>query len=154
MALEYGKIFLAGAIVIVAIVASVATYQERTSTNSTHVPTQKISINGVSVLVEMATTPASRQQGLSGRSGLAKGEGMLFVFDRPGEHGFWMKDMHFSLDIIFAAADGSVVSVFSNVSPESYPKSFRPALPALYVLEVPAGFANDHGIAPGSKLVL
>lgn len=79
---------------------------------------------------------------------------MLFVFDEPGHYAFWMKDMRFPIDIIWAGPDGRVVHIEENLSPETYPNSFSSALPAQYVLEVPAGFAQAHAVQLGSTLVI
>lgn len=117
-------------------------------------PQQTITVAGQYIIAEIANSEAQRQQGLSGRSSLAQGHGMLFVFNEPGLYGFWMKDMHFSIDILFADAQGTIVTIASNVAPETFPKSFNPASPALYVLELPAGYAQEHGIGLGSKIVL
>ena len=118
----------------------------------------QVHIGSTAVAVEVADTPAAREQGLSGRASLPEGRGMLFVFDTPGNHGFWMKDMNFSLDIIFADASGTIVTVYQNLSPDSYRKTppdiFYPTAPAKYVLEIPAGFAAAHGIGVGQQLVI
>lgn len=111
-------------------------------------------IGSTTVAVEIADTYEARMQGLSGRSALPQGSGMLFVFEREGEWGIWMKDMQFSIDIIWADTDGRVVSVAHKVSPETYPNAFYPAKPARYVLEVPAGFAASRGIVEGVSLVV
>ena len=111
-----------------------------------------VEIDDVSVQVEIVDTYEERAQGLSGISRLADTEGMLFVFTEDGQHSFWMKDMLFSIDIIWVAADGSVVHIAPSISPDSYPQSFTPPLPARYVLEVRAGFATEHEIGVGSKL--
>ena len=106
-------------------------------------------------MVEVADTESTREQGLSGRLNLPEGQGMLFVFDTDGSWGIWMKDMRFAIDIVWADASGAIVTVSSNVAPDTYPeKSFYPIAPARYVLELPAGFTTAHGIAAGSKLVL
>ena len=118
----------------------------------------QVSVGDTVVRVEVADTEAAREQGLSGRTSLPEGSGMLFVFDAPGTYGFWMKDMNFSLDMIFADVSGKVVTVDQNLSPESYyqnpPQTFYPSAPAKYVLEVPAGFAAAHGIAAGGSFVV
>ena len=117
-------------------------------------PVTQLTIGTTTLQVEMATTEDQEQQGLSGRSGLPVGGGMLFVFDPPRIPGFWMKDMLFPLDIIFINGEGRVVTVHKNVAPETYPAVFRPSAPAHYVLEVPAGFADAHTIAEGAKVVV
>ncbi len=116
-------------------------------------PSDQVKIAGVALDVYVADTPAERQRGLSGRDGLADDEGMLFVFEEDGRHTFWMKDMHFAIDIIWIAADGTVVSVVHNATPDSYPdRTYSPSDPARYVLEVNAGFAARHQIEPGNML--
>jgi len=117
-------------------------------------PMGEMTIGSTTLTVEIASTPAEQQAGLSGRPSLALGHGMLFVFGTPGEYGFWMKEMLFSLDIIFINSEKSVVTVYPELTPGTYPEAFYPANPALYVLEVPAGFAAQHGIVEGSKVVL
>jgi uncharacterized membrane protein (UPF0127 family) len=113
-------------------------------------------IGTTTVAVEVADTEASREQGLSDRAGLAQNSGMLFVFDTPGNPGFWMKDMEFSLDMLFIDTNGTIVTLDQNLSPDSYhqnpPQVFYPASAIQYVLEVPAGFAAAHGIVQGQTV--
>lgn len=108
-----------------------------------------VSVGGVDVRVMLADTPQKRTRGLSGSAGLDSDEGMLFIFPKDGIYGFWMKDMHFAIDILWLSSDGTVVHIEENVSPESYPASFDPGKPARYVLELQAGFAKAHNIAAG-----
>jgi uncharacterized membrane protein (UPF0127 family) len=82
---------------------------------------------------------------------LPEGTGMFFVMDTPKQYGFWMPDMHFAIDIIWMNEDMRVVDISHNVRPETYPKTFHPITPALYVLEVSAGYAEKMGIQKGSK---
>lgn len=112
-----------------------------------------ITAGETSFAVETVDTPAAREKGLSGRSALAEGHGLLFVFDEPGSWGIWMKDMNFPIDIVWARQDGTIITIARNVSPDTYPQAFYPATPdALYVLEVNAGAAA--GVAEGHKLVV
>lgn len=102
--------------------------------------------------VEMVDTENSRELGLSNRPSMNDDEGMLFVFDTPGRYGFWMKDMKFSLDIIWINQNGVVVAIERNVTPESYPKPYINQSEALYVLEINAGLAERFGLYMGSKI--
>jgi uncharacterized protein len=105
-------------------------------------------------MAEVADTGALREQGLSGRASLPEGRGMLFVFDQDGSWGIWMKDMLFSIDIVWLDKEGRVAWMETNVSPETYPTAFYSESPARYVLELPAGAAAKYGIAIGTKIVL
>lgn len=113
-----------------------------------------ISIHDVPYIVDIADTPALQARGLSGRSGLAPGTGMLFVFPHDDLHTFWMKDMRFSIDIIWIAADGRVVDILHRVSPDTYPQSFGPDTPSRYVLELDAGVAESLNLNVGDMVEL
>src|SRR5262249_17792943 len=84
----------------------------------------------------VAATPGQQQRGLMYRSSLAEGRGMLFVFDRDGEHEFWMKNTLIPLDMLFIAQDGRVVGIHANATPLST-ASISVGRPSRYVLEVP-----------------
>ncbi len=100
--------------------------------------------------VELADTPDKRTSGLMGRDGLGDGAGMLFVFDKEGNHSFWMKDMRFEIDIVWINSDREIVYISSDAKPC---EPIGPCLPitppekALYVLEVDAGKA--YGLKAG-----
>ncbi len=104
------------------------------------------------VRVTVVDTPQTREQGLSGRSTLAPNEGMLFIFDSPEKLSFWMKDMLFSIDIIWIGSDWTVVDTTEHLTPESYPTTVSPRSPAQYVLEVPAGFIQAHDVEIGRSV--
>jgi uncharacterized membrane protein (UPF0127 family) len=114
-------------------------------------------IGGQRLSVDVATTGKDKSRGLSGRESLASNEGMLFVFENPGQYPFWMKDMNFPIDIIWIGEDLRVVYVKNNATPESYPEAFGPsgsAGSAKYVLEVAAGFSDKNNLKIGDSAVL
>lgn len=113
-----------------------------------------ISLAGQTIYVTVADTDSLRALGLGGRPGLASGEGMLFIFPTPGVYRFWMKDMEFSIDMIWLDKDGTIVFIAPNVSPDTFPETFGPDIQVLYVLELSAGYAAAHGIQVGGKMVM
>src|SRR3989344_1111426 len=113
---------------------------------------QTIQLKGETIRVSVADTPSQREQGLSGRAGLAEDEGMLFVFPKDGNYAFWMKDMRFSIDILWISANGSVVYMAQNLSPDTYPENFNPKTLTRYVLELPAGHAKAHMVGIGDEV--
>ena len=109
---------------------------------------------GVVFDVELAVTPEQRAKGLMGREHLGDREGMLFIYEVEGLHGFWMRGMVIPLDIMWIDADGVVAGVTANVSPApegTTPEFYSPPRPILYVLEVNAGLAAPVGIRAGSQ---
>ena len=113
-----------------------------------------ITLVGQTVRVTLADTEEKRAQGLSGRSGLAPDEGMLFIFQADGRYSFWMKDMQFSIDILWLDAEGQVVYMAQNVSPDTYPRGYRSDRDARYVLELPSGWAERYNVRVGDTAVL
>lgn len=118
----------------------------------TSMPTVTIAEEAVRVTV--ADSASERERGLSGLPGLAEDEGMLFIFPEDGVYSFWMRDMLFSIDILWVSAAGRVVHIEHAVSPETYPASFFSPLPARYVLELPAGWSKARGVEVGSSVLL
>lgn len=108
----------------------------------------------VSVSAEVADNPFTRTKGLMGRSSLGEDEGMLFVFDKPGIHSFWMLNTTIQLDAIHISENGTVVDVIQmepcGLNVMNCP-SYKPAKPAKYVLEVNKGFAKRHNLAIGKS---
>ena len=112
-------------------------------------------IGNASYSVDMAVLPEERQQGLSGREQMAEDTGMLFVFEEERPLHFWMKEMHFPLDIIWIDAGCRLLDVSADVPTpppgvdnDEIPRAQSPS-PARYVLEVNAGEAARKGLQPG-----
>ncbi|KKU91422.1 MAG: hypothetical protein UY23_C0001G0028 [Candidatus Jorgensenbacteria bacterium GW2011_GWA1_48_11] len=103
----------------------------------------EVKINNQSVVVEVVSSAKDITRGLGGREGIGVNEGMLFLFDRPGNYSFWMKDMRFPIDIVWIA-HGQVVGFEENVDPQIGAKPedlkvYNPLEPVDRVLELHAG---------------
>jgi uncharacterized membrane protein (UPF0127 family) len=113
-----------------------------------------IHIEDTPIRVEIADSDQERITGLSGRESLEGINGLLFVFAEADYHSIWMKDMRFPIDIIWISEDLMVIGVEKNVTPETYPRLFRPSSPAKYVLETDIHYADTFGIRAGQKVTL
>ena len=107
----------------------------------------------VDVALEVADTPERQQRGLMYRNALAEDHGMLFVFDDDVDRTFWMKNTLIPLDMLFIAADGTVVGIHAEATPLST-ATIAVGTPSRYVLEVTGGWAARHGVAPGARVEL
>jgi len=103
--------------------------------------------------VWIADDDRSRQRGLMYVRALPADRGMLFLFERPQELAFWMKDTFVSLDLVFIDASGRVLNVAANAPPFSL-VPIRSQGEALAVLEVVAGTARRIGLSPGDTVTL
>jgi len=113
---------------------------------------KEVEIAKTSIKVDLALTPEEQMQGLSGRSALREDEGMLFVFDNPGKYLFWMKNMNFSIDIIWIGEDLHIVYIKKDAKPELYLETYGPDKDAKYVLEVNAGFSEKNNLKEGDMV--
>lgn len=108
-----------------------------------------------SFAVEVADSPAERAVGLMGRTDLADGTGMAFLFDRPEAVRFWMKDTLIPLSIAFWDASGTIVAILDMEPCTSEPcPTYGPGVPVIGALEVAAGAFTDAAVAVGDRVVL
>lgn len=112
-----------------------------------------IKIDSKNILVDIADDVCMRDLGLSGRTSLSEDTGMLFIFDKAGNYGFWMKDMNFPIDILWISSSSKIIGIEKNLATSTYPKSFGSKYKALYVLEVPAEYADKNNLKVGDKII-
>lgn len=101
--------------------------------------------------VELAQTPAERSRGLMFVESMPRGQGMLFVYPRPGPVAFWMKNTLIPLDMIFLDATGTVRRVHHNAVPGDL-TGIPGGDDILAVLEINGGLARAIGIVSGSTM--
>jgi hypothetical protein len=106
----------------------------------------------VKVTVEVARSSVEQVRGLSGRSDLKPGHGMLFVYDRAQPVTIWMKDMRFPLDILWIRG-GRIVKIEKRAPPlKPHGPERTYTATADQVLEVPAGFTDRERIHLGDTV--
>ncbi len=113
-------------------------------------PRIPVYIKGKEIRVEVAKTGENRARGLMERKSLGKNEGMLFIFDEEGYHGFWMKNTYLPLSIAFMTKDGKIVSI-TDMKPLDL-STHNPPQPILYALEMNKGWFAANGIKAGDVL--
>ena len=105
------------------------------------------------VRMQLAVKAHEMEHGLMGRTDLKSDEGMLFVYERPQQQSFWMRNTPTPLDIGFFTADGTLKEIY-----QMYPfdeTSVRSRSEALqFALEMKQGWFEFNGVKPGSKLDL
>lgn len=115
----------------------------------------KVSIEGYELSAEIPVTGELMSKGLSVKNQLRENESMLFVFEEPLRHTFWMKDMKFPIDIIWLDSNGKIVHIEENLMPCPLVlicPSYAPNTDSQYVLETIAGFAQRHNISSGTTI--
>lgn len=104
---------------------------------------------------EVMATPQGREKGLMYRESMPEDQGMLFIFDQPGEYVFWMKNMTFPIDIVWLDEEKRVVHTELDVPPclKDPCPLYAPQAKALYVLEIAAGQIEAADIRQGEALI-
>ena len=106
---------------------------------------------GIHVInAELATTPEEREIGLMFRPTMPANDGMLFVFERPGQQCFWMKNTLLPLSVAFLADDGTVVNI-DDMKPQTL-DGHCSAKQVRFVLEMNQGWFAKRGIKAGSRI--
>lgn len=172
--LDRKRLSIAGALLVLALVAAVLatllpsqisvqapeTPQEVLLSKAQFADREKRSLllAGKPLSVEVVTSAASIELGLSGRSSIGS-DGMLFILPLRQTPSFWMKEMQFDLDMVWI--DGTkVVGVTRNVpapdarTPLSELPLYRPPTPVTAVLELPAGVAEQLAIESGDTVTV
>ena len=111
-----------------------------------------LKLNRHSLVVEVASSEAAREQGLSLRSSLPDDHGMLFVFQHEEVQYFGMHNTHFNLDIAFFDRHKRLVDIAELTALDGRTTASR--VPALYALEVNTGWLERHQILVGHSFAL
>ena len=114
-----------------------------------------ILIDGKKFEVEIAKTDAQKEKGLAKYNKISNNFAMEFPFEKAGYYAIWMKDMKFSIDIIYINKN-KIVQIFKNVP---YPKSdnksltiYKPDVPADLVLEINGGLSQKYNFKKGDSV--
>lgn len=114
-----------------------------------------VTIRGTKFFVDLAITPKEKDLGLGKRLMLPPDHGMIFPYDHKETYSFWMKDMHFPIDILWID-NKEIVDITKNIpAPSSQEEKlpiYKPRIPVNTVLELPAGTSDRLGIVIGDKV--
>lgn len=88
------------------------------------------------------------------RKKLDKNHGMLFIFEKADIYSFWMKNMHIPLDIIWLDKNYKIIYIKENAKPcnEQNCQSYKPDLPAKYIIEINSNFTKKNNIKIGDRI--
>lgn len=139
-------LFITISIIIGAILSGVVLKQN----TNTDTDIGNANIKGHEFHLEIARTLDERKKGLSGKNSICDNCGMLFIFEKPEEYSFWMKDMKFSIDIIWIMNE-KIVYIAQNI-PYNYKESISPDVLADKVLEINGGISKKLSLRIGDEL--
>jgi uncharacterized protein len=136
-------------------IASKAAQCPKDPTGNLKLPLGKITFSDApgspQVDVELARDEASRERGLMYRTNMPENRGMLFSWQDERVRNFWMHNTCIPLDMLYVTKEGVIAGILEQVptlndAPRGVP------CPVAHVLELNAGWARAHHLAPGMKL--
>lgn len=105
----------------------------------------------------IAKTSQEKQIGLSQKKSIPQEYGMLFPFEKPDYHAFWMKNMQFPIDIIYIK-NNKIVDIFSSVHPPAKSSEnieiIKPSEPSDTVLEINQGLSKKYSFQKGDPVII
>ena len=105
------------------------------------------------VRMQLAVRMDEMQRGLMGRRDLGPDDGMIFIYEKPQQMSFWMRNTPTPLDIGFFRPDGTLAEVHPL-----HPFDERPVASGgselRFALETNQGWYRANGIRPGARLDL
>ena len=102
--------------------------------------------------VEIPHTDATFRLGLMFRESLDVDKGMLFIFEKVGQHSFHMKNTNIPLDIAFIKEDGTIESI-KELTPHSSVPVYSDGK-VLIAIEANRGWFTEHNVEVGDEIVL
>jgi uncharacterized membrane protein (UPF0127 family) len=108
---------------------------------------------------EVADDSFERMKGLQNREDLPEDRGMVFVYGEPQHVTFIMPNMHFPLDMVFIAGNGTVINVAeADVEDPDTPYNdlvrYQSEGEVKWVVEINQGLCAANGIGPGTHVTI
>ena len=135
---------------LIAILALVGFGLAQAQKPQTGLPRTALSIGMYRLDVQLATTSEQHATGLMFRTDMPQHEGMLFIFERPAQQCFWMKNTLIPLAAAFVADDGTIVNI-AEMKAQAL-TSHCSEKPVRYVLEMNTGWFAKKGLKAGNRL--
>lgn len=127
-------------------------------------PQMEIEIKGERYLLEMALDEPTRRRGLSGRTSIAPGKGMIFAHPRQEVLGYWMWECLVDMDIFYLDRNGLVTATHRmKMEPPRRPDEselayqrrlprYSSVRPAMFAIELPAGSLDRLDLRAGDRI--
>jgi len=112
-----------------------------------------INVGGHPAWLQLAVLEPEQEHGLMQRPDLGKDEGMIFIYARPQQVSYWMRNCPEALDIAYVAPDGAIAEIYPM-----YPFDERPVQSRSdqikFAVEMLQGWYAANGVRPGAGVDL
>lgn len=164
---------LAGLVLLAGVLSMTACSKNSTPSGNANTNVESVKIDGKVFHLELALDGETRFKGLSDREFIEPDGGMLFVFPRPSDQRFVMRDCPIDIDIIFLDPSGRITAMHHMPAeaprdPETEPETGVPSTdkyeqrltrypsryPAQFVIELAGGMLENLDLSEGDLIDL
>ena len=111
-------------------------------------PTVKLWLGSQEIVAEVARTPVQLQTGMMFRQTMGENEGMLFVFSRPQQAAFYMRNTTLPLSCAYLDDEGAILEIH-DLTPHEEKSVAAQSARVRFVLETRQGWFAAHQIGLG-----
>jgi uncharacterized membrane protein (UPF0127 family) len=97
---------------------------------------------------ELALTDPAIRKGMMWRTNVAETQGMLFVFARPHQTSFWMKNVPIDIDVAYINPEGVILEVH-RLERHNTNLVEAKSVNVQFALETAAGWFQRNAVGPG-----
>jgi len=111
-----------------------------------HYKTIKLQINNKILNAIIADTFSKTMIGLMFRPNLQKNNCMLFIFKNSAIHDIWMKNMNFSIDVIWLTKNKKIINYIKDIKQckKVFCKIYKANKPSKYLIELNSGYIQKN----------
>jgi uncharacterized protein len=114
-------------------------------------PTMKLWMGAEEVTAELALTQEQVMTGMMFRTNMEENAGMLFVFGRPYQASFWMKNCPLPLSAAYISPEGRILEIVPLHAQDTNAVLAKTS-DVQYVLEMNDGWFKRHNIGDGTLI--
>jgi uncharacterized membrane protein (UPF0127 family) len=114
-----------------------------------NLPRLRLYLGPAELNAELALTTAAIQKGMMWRTEVPENEGMLFVFARPHQTAFWMKNVPIDIDVAYLDSEGVILEIHRLHRFNTNPVPAKTSQ-VQFALETAAGWFERRGLGPGT----
>lgn len=112
-------------------------------------PTVKLLVGSKEMTAEIARRPSEIETGMMWRTKMGEDEGMIFIFDRPHQASFWMKNTLIPLSCAYIDSKGIILEI-RDMKPRDETGLKAHSDQVQFVLETPQGWFERNDLKVGT----
>jgi uncharacterized membrane protein (UPF0127 family) len=113
-----------------------------------------VGIGSLNIKAKISDTLTKKIIGLMYEKNISSKEGMIFIFNKETNIPIWMRNMKFSIDVLWLDSNKKIVHIEKNLKPARMLdfRTYGGHIKARYVVEIKSGLVKKHHINRNSEV--